>query len=229
MRKNKKLFNDKLEYNEILKETLWGYPSPAKDYEDEYVGPDMLVSPQKNTNKAKKTTTKLLKFNLKKTDKENRMCAVKKNPLNVNNFRMNVLAMKHTEKVRRIVAEKTLDAPGMIDDFYLNLLDWSEENIVAIALDQRAYLMDYSTKKISLITPKADNERITSISWMNYNRNTLAVGMDNGTIEIWDTNRELMIRKLIGHSQRVSSLAWNRNILTSGGLDSNILNHDIRD
>lgn len=133
----------------MLKETLWGYSSPTKETNSGYCGADLFVSPQNNIKRAKKTTTKLLKFNHKKADKENRMHALKKNPLNVNNFRMNMLAMKHTDKVRRITPEKILDAPRMIDDFYLNLLDWSNQNIVAIALEQNAYLMNYDNKQIS--------------------------------------------------------------------------------
>jgi hypothetical protein len=77
------------------------------------------------------------------------MGALKKNPLNVKGFRMNNLAIKHTDKVKRITPERILDAPGMIDDFYLNLLDWGKHNVVAIALDNLAYCMDYSTKNIS--------------------------------------------------------------------------------
>ena len=30
------------------------------------------------------------------------------------------------------VSEKILDAPGMADDYYLNLLDWSNQNVLAI-------------------------------------------------------------------------------------------------
>jgi len=29
---------------------------------------------------------------------------------------------------------KVLDAPGLIDDFYLNLLDWSTRNLIAVGL-----------------------------------------------------------------------------------------------
>jgi hypothetical protein len=55
----------------MLKESLWGYQSPSKDsvvdeYEDNFV-----FSPNKNNVKAKKHTTKLLKFNCKRSDKEN--------------------------------------------------------------------------------------------------------------------------------------------------------------
>ena len=31
-------------------------------------------------------------------------------------------------------AERILDAPKLLDDFYLNLLDWSESNVLAVAL-----------------------------------------------------------------------------------------------
>jgi len=63
---------------------------------------------------------------------------------------------------------------------------------------------------------------------MNTNKNTLAIGLEDGTVEIWDTNTCDLIRTLGGHSQRVSSLSWNSNILSTGSLDSSIINHDIR-
>lgn len=34
------------------------------------------------------------------------------------------------------------------------------------------------------------------------------------------------LRKLVGHTARVSSLAWNGTTLSSGGRDSQIFNHD---
>lgn len=226
----KKLYNDKVEYNEMLKETLWGYPSPTKDNQEQSYEAENFFSPNKNTNKSKKTTTKLLKFNNKRSGKENMMGALNKknNPLNVKNFRMNSLALKHTDKVKRISPEKILDAPGMVDDFYLNLLDWSKQNLVAIALDQSAYLMDYSTKNIIRVDPESSPDRITSLSWMQMDANILAIGMDNGTIEIWDMVKSARLRTLRGHTQRVSSLSWNQNILTTGSLDTEIINHDIR-
>lgn len=32
---------------------------------------------------------------------------------------------------------KTLEAPSIQDDFYLNLVDWSSQNVVAVALGSR--------------------------------------------------------------------------------------------
>ncbi len=35
---------------------------------------------------------------------------------------------------------KVLDAPNLQDDFYLNLLDWSDNNQIAVALDSSLYV-----------------------------------------------------------------------------------------
>ena len=36
---------------------------------------------------------------------------------------------------------KILDAPNLQDDFYLNLLDWSDNNQIAVALDSSLYVL----------------------------------------------------------------------------------------
>mmetsp|Transcript_32193 Transcript_32193/g.28526 ORF Transcript_32193/g.28526 Transcript_32193/m.28526 type:complete len:101 (+) Transcript_32193:149-451(+) len=64
---------------------------------------------------------------------------------------------------------------------------------------------------------------------MTMSKDRLAIGLDNGDVEIWDTNARKLIRTLGGHVQRVSSLSWNQNILSTGSLDSSIINHDVRD
>jgi cell division cycle protein 20 (cofactor of APC complex) len=40
------------------------------------------------------------------------------------------------------VPDRVLDAPGFRDDYYLNLIDWSSENRVAIALGDVTYVWD---------------------------------------------------------------------------------------
>lgn len=225
----KKAYHDKLEYEEMLKETFWGYPSPSKDVEDQYVESNLFISPQKLCKPEQKHfKKKLLNFKRTKSNKENQQRAVRNNTLKLKEFRLHGIGAKNTEKVTKIYAERVLDAPNMVDDFYLNLLDWSQQNVLAIALNQNAYLMDVSNKQISWIKPKSNESLITSLAWMNDNKDTLAIGMDNGIVEIWDTEVSKLIRKLSGHTQRVSSLSWNRNLLSSGSLDSTIINHDIR-
>ena len=40
--------------------------------------------------------------------------------------------------------ERTLDAPNIIDDFCLNLMDWGSSNVLALALQNTVYLWDAS-------------------------------------------------------------------------------------
>jgi cell division cycle protein 20 (cofactor of APC complex) len=47
--------------------------------------------------------------------------------------------------------ERVLDAPEMVDDYYLNLLDWSSENILSVALCQSVYLWHANTGQIQQV------------------------------------------------------------------------------
>ncbi len=52
-----------------------------------------------------------------------------------NIYDANPVGFKPKEKPISSIAQKVLDAPGIEDDFYLNLLDWSSTNKLAIALN----------------------------------------------------------------------------------------------
>lgn len=49
--------------------------------------------------------------------------------------------------------DRILDAPDIKDDYYLNLLDWSEQNILAVALDKTLYLWDAGNGSIQQVRP----------------------------------------------------------------------------
>ena len=42
-----------------------------------------------------------------------------------------------------------LDAPYLCDDFYLNLVDWSSLNSVAVALRNKVYIWNGNTTQVS--------------------------------------------------------------------------------
>lgn len=44
--------------------------------------------------------------------------------------------------------EKILDAPDLVDDYYLNLLDWSASNVLAVCLAQTVYLWNAQSGEI---------------------------------------------------------------------------------
>ncbi len=45
---------------------------------------------------------------------------------------------------------QVLDAPSLQDDFYLNLVDWSSQNVLAVGLGTCVYLWSASNSKVSL-------------------------------------------------------------------------------
>eukprot|EP00884_Botryococcus_braunii_P000111 jgi/Botrbrau1/100/Bobra.0022s0089.1 len=124
--------------------------------------------------------------------------------------------------------ERILDAPDLLDDYYLNLLDWSSQNTVAIALGNTAYLWNASDGTIQMLTELSQaDDYITSIAWAADGKH-LSVGTASAQVQIWDVDRVKQIRSLRGHSARVTALAWNNTTLSSGGRDSIIQNHDVR-
>ncbi|KAI9490240.1 WD40-repeat-containing domain protein [Zychaea mexicana] len=129
---------------------------------------------------------------------------------------------------RRILtaAEKILDAPYMTDDFYLNLLDWSNQNIVAVALDKAIYLWnaDYGTIKT---LDYSSEDAITSLAW-EISGQFLAVGTDSGDTQIWDVEANQKLRSMRGHMGRVGVLSWNKYMVSSGARDGSIWHHDVR-
>ena len=131
---------------------------------------------------------------------------------------------------------RILDAPNLVDDYYLNLLDWGKENIIAVALSEELYLWNDNTTKSSLLmtneknnteSEEINNNIITSVSWMQDGIN-LGVGLPNGNILIWDINKKEKLREIEAHNNRVSCLAFNYNILSSGSKDRYIKNFDLR-
>lgn len=56
----------------------------------------------------------------------------------------------------------------------------------------------------------------------------LAVGTSAGSTQLWDVDARKQLRSMDGHSDRVGALSWNRHILSSGGRDAAIVNHDVR-
>ena len=131
---------------------------------------------------------------------------------------------------------RILDAPNLIDDFYLNLLDWGKENIIAVALSDEIYLWNDNNCQTSLLMSYENknnnnndeyNNNITSLSWMN-NGICLGVGLPDGSIQLWDINKRMKLREIKAHENRISCLAWNEYILSSGSKDKVIKNFDVR-
>jgi cell division cycle 20, cofactor of APC complex len=109
---------------------------------------------------------------------------------------------------------RTLDAPDLVNDYYLNLISWSAANVLAVALGQAVYLWNASTGAIQhLLTLPGADDIVTSVRWAqdscsgdcsgsssssssvasSYNNSSsssaahlIAVGTSSGAVELWD-------------------------------------------
>ena len=53
----------------------------------------------------------------------------------------------------------------MVDDYYLNLLDWCYTNVIAVALNTSLYLWNAGTGDVNRLPIETDEVPITSVSW----------------------------------------------------------------
>ena len=137
---------------------------------------------------------------------------------------------KTTRKINS-APTRILDAPELVDDYYLNLISWGKDNILAVALGQCVYLWNATSGDIQhLLTLSGEDDFVTSVRWADLpgHTNYLAIGTNDGPVQLWDADGMKMLRTMRGHAARVGSLAWTQHILSSGGRDSVIIQHDVR-
>lgn len=134
-----------------------------------------------------------------------------------------------TNKTRRIATqpERVLDAPGIVDDFYLNLLSWSVQNVVAIGLGEHTYIWKAETGEVELVGEAPEGSYVSSVAF-NTDGAYLGIGCGSGDVELWDVESGQKLRTMGGHQHQVASLSWNSHILTSGCGDGSIWHHDVR-
>lgn len=157
---------------------------------------------------------------------------------NVNSkFALNSLANKSlrpaaaSARAKKIptAPERVLDAPGLADDFYLDLLAWSLTNLLAIGLENAVYVWNASTGSVGLLCELNKNTMVTSLRWSD-DGSYISIGKDDGLIEIWDiqTNSKLRTLNCEGHLTRIASQCWSQHILTSGSRVGDIYHSDVR-
>ena len=134
-----------------------------------------------------------------------------------------------------------LDAPGIVDDFYLNVLDWSTRNQLAVALAESIYIWNASTGSVRELLPARPNPThppttlrtdAAALTWCPDGIH-MAIHDSVGQMHIWNVEqakRVRVIRDFIGH--RASSIGWSvhasASVVSSGGSEGSVHLHDVR-
>ena len=154
---------------------------------------------------------------------------------NLNNINNNS-EYKNQRKINQKPYKELLTS-NLIDDFYLNLLDWSSKDQIAVGCTTNVVLWNNNKtqSEILLNYPCGNLEEsenfvekyVSSLIWSNEG-DKLAVGHSLGCVEIYDVKKKKMISNYGGHTGRVGVVSWNGNIISSGSKDCNIITRDIR-
>jgi cell division cycle protein 20 (cofactor of APC complex) len=130
---------------------------------------------------------------------------------------------------RRILTapERVLDAPGLLDDYYLNLLDWGSTNQVAIGLERNVYVWNAETGDVSQLMETTPDTFVSSVRW-SPDGAYVSIGLGTGDVQIWDVEEQTRLRTMSGHDSRVAVMSWNKHTLSTGSRSGNIFNHDVR-
>lgn len=128
-----------------------------------------------------------------------------------------------------------------MDDFYLNVLDWSSRNQLAVGLAESVYIWNATSGSVHELLPANPSPThpsstlrtdVSALTWCPDGIH-LAIHDSVGQMHIWNveqSKRVRVIRDFIGH--RASSIGWSlhasASLVGSGGSDGSIHLHDVR-
>ncbi|XP_034823528.1 cell division cycle protein 20 homolog [Pan paniscus] len=230
-----------------------GQTTPSKPGGDRYIPPrsaaQMEVAsfllrkenqPENSQTPTKKEHQKAWTLNLNGFDvEEAKILRLSGKPQNAPEGYQNRLKVLYSQKATPGSSRKTyhyipslpdhnLDAPEIRNDYYLNLVDWSSGNVLAVALDNSVYLWSASSGDIlQLLQMEQTGKYVYSAAWIKEG-NYLAVGISSAEVHLWDVQQQKRLRNMTSHSARVGSLSWNSYILSSGSHSGHIHHHDVR-
>ncbi|SCU81294.1 LAFA_0C03906g1_1 [Lachancea sp. 'fantastica'] len=133
-------------------------------------------------------------------------------------------------KLRKINSnpERILDAPGFQDDFYLNLVSWSNKNVLAIALDSALYLWNGATGSVTLLVDFEQPNAISSVTWSDDDCH-ISIGRSGGDTEIWDVETMSHVRTMRSElGVRIGSQSWLETLIATGAKSGEIHINDVR-
>jgi WD40 repeat protein len=144
--------------------------------------------------------------------------------------------VRRDSKIIKNGESQVLDIPGFKNDYYLNLIDILDEKLYATILSSSVFIFNRKNNKVALLDCLENYENVyqnnpTSVKFNPKLVNKLAVGLQNGKLQIVDwTKNRVEIDKSV-HSSRIGCFDWNPKaptLVASGSKDKKIKLFDIR-
>ncbi|XP_072462746.1 cell division cycle protein 20 homolog B [Notamacropus eugenii] len=127
--------------------------------------------------------------------------------------------------------EVKIHLTGLQDDYYLNILDWNSEGLLALALGSAVHIWNgESHDGMGSIDLSPGSNYISSVSWTK-ERACLAIGTSEGEVQelnLWDVVTKKRLRNMVGHISVVGAMSWNDCVLSSGSRLGRIHHYDVR-
>ena len=116
-----------------------------------------IISPKENKN----LKSKIFSF---KSDKNKKKTIFSSNDFSemVNNFSLN--KQPNARKINK-APFKILEAPNLMDDFYLNLVDWSSQNDLSVGLLNSVFVWSANKSKVSKLCEYSNETYVSSVIW----------------------------------------------------------------
>lgn len=129
-----------------------------------------------------------------------------------------------------------LDAPGLRDDYYLNILDWSAQNLLAVALNESIYVWDPSLGTVQLLSHVHGAFDYISSLVFSADGSVLSMASSQGCLSSFDMNGGRKIQDFaLKDAGRIATMAMcptgsagGDNCLTVGSKSGNIFHFDPR-
>ena len=186
-----------------------------------------LEEPADSPNDENKAYSKVLKSNFdKQTKSYPKTCT---DLYDLENLKISVPKQDCHHDVRKIPKTpfKVLDAPFLQDDFYLNVVDWSNSNSLAVGLGNAVYMWGFNTNNVIKVCQFDEYNIVTSVCWDKLS-DTLAIGALNGNVQIWDIQKMKCVQTYEDHFERVGALSLYNSLLLTGSRDRSIHMRDTR-
>ena len=143
-----------------------------------------IMSPDSDSSK-----TKIFRFKTESKKKKSNLTSRNLNDI-ANNF-----AEHSQEGTQRKINKnpfKILDAPNLMDDFYLNLVDWSSQNDLSVGLMDSVYIWSANKSRVTKLCQYGNDNYVSSLIW-NSNGSHVSVGTSEGLLDIWDGKIDLIL------------------------------------